>query len=232
MAYYAGGYIMKGRFVNQAVLGILLSWQLSIYLATESPDANESSKYLDAVRIFADNVLKYGRDTYGPKHTPLFVDGLNIHTHEPVKWIAPNGDRWILSNLASQQNLFRVLDSLTTITGDPKYRQAAVEAIEYAFENLRHPNGLFYWGHVTAYDAKEDDICGEGKCGWEDIHTFKLHYPYYELMWEVNSKETKRFIEAFWSAHILDWSNLDMDRLVMLHDPFFLGFKLRHVVRH
>jgi hypothetical protein len=32
-------------------------------------------------------VLKYGRDTYGPKHTPLFVDGLNIHTHHPVKWI-------------------------------------------------------------------------------------------------------------------------------------------------
>ena len=75
---------------------------MSICLATESPDANESSKYLDAVRIFADNVLKYVRDTYGPKHTPLFVDGLNIHTHEPVKWIAPNGDRWILSNLASQ----------------------------------------------------------------------------------------------------------------------------------
>jgi len=51
--------------------------------------ADESSKYLDAVRQFADNVLKYGRDTYGPKHTPLFVDGLNIHTHEPVKWITP-----------------------------------------------------------------------------------------------------------------------------------------------
>jgi len=22
-----------------------------------------------------------------PNITPLFVDGLNIHTHEPVKWI-------------------------------------------------------------------------------------------------------------------------------------------------
>jgi hypothetical protein len=73
--------------------------------ATKS-DPNQSTKYLDAVREFADNVLKYGRDTYGPKHTPLFVDGLNVYTHEPVKWIAPNGDRWIHSNLASQPDSF------------------------------------------------------------------------------------------------------------------------------
>ena len=69
-------------------------------------DPNESSKYLDAVREFADNVLKYGRDRYGPKHTPLFVDGLNIHTHEPVKWIAPNGGRWILYNMVTRKNIF------------------------------------------------------------------------------------------------------------------------------
>ncbi len=62
------------------------------------PDPTDPNRYLNAVREFADNVPKYGRDTYGPKHTPLFVDGLNIHTHEPVKWIAPNDDRWILSN--------------------------------------------------------------------------------------------------------------------------------------
>ena len=132
---------MRGH-TNRAVLAILLISQVSVCLAAESSDPDDTSKYLDAVRQFADNVLKYGRDTYGPKHTPLFVDGLNIHTHEPVKWIAPNGDRWILSNLASQQNLFRTLDGLTKITGDPKYKQAAMDAIEYAFENLRSPNAL------------------------------------------------------------------------------------------
>ena len=52
--------------------------------AAGKADPNQSSKYLDAVREFADNVLKYGRDTYGPKHTALFIDGLNIHIHEPV----------------------------------------------------------------------------------------------------------------------------------------------------
>ncbi|TET85145.1 MAG: hypothetical protein E3J37_02540, partial [Anaerolineales bacterium] len=175
--------------------------------------ANENSKYLDAVREFADNVLKYGRDTYGPKHTPLFVDGLNIHTHEPVKWIAPSGEKWVLSNLASQQNLFRTLDGLTKITGDPKYRQVAVDAIEYAFANLRSPNGLLYWGVGIAYDAQAEKQCGI------EIHSLKCHCPYYELMWEVDPRATRKFIEAYWSAHILDWSNLDMNRGAPLNKP-------------
>ena len=93
------------------------------------------------MREFADNVLKYGRDTYGPKHTPLFVDGLNIHTYEPVKWIDPDGTMSILSNLARQQNLCRTLDGLSKITDDHKYRQAAMEAIQYVFESV-HKYGL------------------------------------------------------------------------------------------
>ncbi|HCO96582.1 MAG TPA: hypothetical protein DIU00_22025 [Phycisphaerales bacterium] len=197
---------MRSRFLHRAVLGILLICWFPVCLATEISNPNESSKYLDAVREFADNVLKYGRDTYGPKHTPLFVDGLNIHTHEPVKWIAPNGDRWILSNLASQQNLFRTLDGLSTITGDSKYRQAAMETIAYAFENLRSPNRLLMWGGAQAYDVSSDKPCGRY------IHVFKNHYPYYQLMWEVNPEATRHLIESLWSAHILNWENLDMNR--------------------
>jgi hypothetical protein len=168
---------------------VILAMTVVVVVSTSlccAQDKASSSKYLNAVREFADNVLKYGRDTYGPKHTPLFVDGLNIHTHEPVKWIAPNGDRWILSNLASQQNLFRVLDGLTTITGDPKYKRAAMEAIEYAFENLRSPSGLLHWGGHQAYDVGTENPCGR----W--VHENKGFYPHYELMWEVNPTATKQ----------------------------------------
>jgi pectate lyase len=207
----------------------ILLCQSAICLATESPDPNSSTKYLNAVREFGNNVLKYGRDTYGPKRTPLFVDGLMVRdpkdpnygkdgVFKPVEWIDPDGTRWILSNLASQQNLFRTLDALTTITGDPKYRQAAMEAIEYAFENLRHPNGLFYWGHTTAYDAGADDIRSGTFIARGGSHALKLDYPYYELMWQVDPNETKKFIEAFWSAHVIDWSNLDFDRYALFDD--------------
>jgi hypothetical protein len=44
---------MRGRFIHQAVLGILLICQLTVCLATETADADYSSKYLDAVRTFA-----------------------------------------------------------------------------------------------------------------------------------------------------------------------------------
>jgi len=168
--------------------------------------AGEDDKYLNAVRTFADNVLAYGKDTYGPKQTPLFVDGINLRTHEPAKW-KKDGQEWILSNLASQQNLFRTLDGLTLLTGDPKYRRAAVEATEYAFANLRSPNGLLHWGGHVAYDALADELCME-----QYNHELKCNFPYYELMWQVDPKATEQFLETFWAAHILDWSNLEMNR--------------------
>jgi pectate lyase len=40
----------------------------------------------------------------------------------------------------------------------------------------------------------------------------EIHFPYYELMWKIDPQVTKQYIEAFWSAHILNWSNLDMNR--------------------
>jgi pectate lyase len=212
-------------FVTLALLSVN-----SIAAETQGSDPNQSSKYLDAVRQFADNVLAYGRDTYGPKHTPLFVDGLMVRdpndpnygadgVFKPVEWIAPNGDRWVLSNLASQQNLFRTLDGLSAITGDPKYRQAAMEAIEYTFENLRSPNGLLYWGGHQAYDAAADTPCGRA------IHELKVSFPYYELIWRVNPQATKQFIEAFWSAHILDWSHLEMNRHGSLSDSLAIPWR-------
>jgi hypothetical protein len=69
---------MTQQRAHRLLFAILVLGQFSICLSTEIPDPDQSTKYLNAVRTFADNVLKYGRDTYGPKHTPLFVDGLNV----------------------------------------------------------------------------------------------------------------------------------------------------------
>jgi len=207
---------MRGKYRPHHILEVVLLFIALAGFSESNSKANENSKYLDAVREFADNVLKYGRDTYGPKHTPLFVDGLNIHTHEPVKWISPKGDystatdteEWILSNFASQQTLLRTLDGLSSITGDAKYRQAAIDTIKYAFDHVRTPSGLFYWGHMTAYDA-----LGDTPRGNTSRESIKLHYPYYELMWTVDPDATKKLIEALWCAHVVDWSNLDFNRI-------------------
>jgi pectate lyase len=162
--------------------------------------------YLNAVVTFADNALQHAHDVYGPKKTPLFVDWLNLDTLEPPRW-RRDGEDWILCNLASQQNLFRTLIGLSAATGDPKYRQAAVDATRYVFENLQDVGGLLRWGGHTCYDALGDRVVSEAK-----QHELKHHYPYYELMWEIDPEATRRYIEGLWAAHVIRWDILDFNR--------------------
>lgn len=114
------------------MLSTLLICQFSVCFAVNNPDPNDSSKYLEAVREFADNVLKYGRDTYGPKHTPFFVDGLNIHTHEPVKWIAPRGIQVIAVEDGPAA-------SRVTLLVDEKQAELLQSAVERGGIELRRP---------------------------------------------------------------------------------------------
>ena len=200
----------KRSFLIQVILLSFITLAFfSVNLFAAETQSSDPNKYLDAVREFADNVLEYGRDTYGPLQTPLFVDGVNVNTHEPVKWINPDGTQLILSDFASCQSLLRTLDSLSALTGDLKYRQAARAAIEYALTNLRTPNGLFYWGEKLTYGAQADRVLRQ----YTAPHTFKGYFPYYELMWGIDPNATEDFIETVWAAHILDWTNLAMDRI-------------------
>ncbi|MGI5820266.1 MAG: pectate lyase [Armatimonadota bacterium] len=159
---------------------------------------------IEAVRTFADNVLEHARDPYQGR--PVFVDGLNVDTMEPVQWVC-NEEVWVPSNLASHQNLFRTLVALTNLTGETKYRDAARDAMAWGFENLQHENGLMYWGGHRFLDLASGECVGEGY-----RHEFKHHYPFYEFMAEVDAERTKRFLEAFWNAHVLDWATMDMNR--------------------
>ncbi|MDY0164950.1 MAG: hypothetical protein RBS80_00315 [Thermoguttaceae bacterium] len=123
--------------------------------------AGANSTRLDAVRTFADRVLEHGRDTYRETPTPLFVDGVNVDTLEPVRWIH-KGEAWIPSNLASQQNLLRTLVALSRLTDDPRYREAAAAALRHHIEHLRMDCGLFQWGGHRLIDLASGRPRGEG----------------------------------------------------------------------
>ena len=179
--------------------------------AGTTPDA---SPYLAAVRQFADLVLAHCRDIYG-KPTPLFVDGINVDTLEPVKWKWADGKEWVLCNLASQQGLFRTLDGLSRLTGEPRYKDAALEALRYAFDHLRYGTenngGLLAWGGHLVYNATDDVIVGNPD-GSGRVHELKCFFPHYELMWEANPQATRQLIENIWNGHVLDWARLDFNR--------------------
>ncbi|MCW5551004.1 MAG: pectate lyase [Verrucomicrobiae bacterium] len=181
--------------------------------AAESPPAN-AAPFVTAVRQFADQALAQGRDVYG-KPTPLFVDGLNVDTGEPVKWKWADGKEWVLCNLANQQGLFRTLDGLTRLTGEARYRDAALETLRYAFDHLRYGTqnngGLLAWGGHLAYNASDDVFAGNPG-GKGRIHELKCFFPHYELMWEANPKATQELIENIWNGHVLDWATLDFNR--------------------
>ena len=166
-----------------------------------------SGKYLDSVRRFADSVLENGRDKYGAHHGPLFVDGLDVDTLEPVRW-KKKGETWVLCDFANQQALMRTLDGFSTLTADKKYRQAAEDATRDALSRLSATNGLLYWGGHMAWDLEAERPVGQ----YPDIHELKDHEPYFELFWRVDPGKTKRLCGAIWAAHVLDWSLLDYNR--------------------
>ena len=132
-----------------------------------------------------------------------------------MKWKWADGKEWVLCNLASQQGLFRTLDGLSRLTGEPRYKEAALGALRYAFDHLRYGTdnngGLLAWGGHLTYNATDDVIMGNPD-GTGRIHELKCFYPHYELMWEANAEATRQLIENMWNGHVLDWATLDFNR--------------------
>ncbi len=176
-------------------------------------DVNMKSCEQDQTRLkcvieFLDNVLEDGRDCYRKPPTPLFADGININTGEHLYWEDEDNRKFVMSNLGSQQNLFRALKAASILTGDKKYENAAKESIEYHFDYLMDSSGLMQWGGHRFIDLKTLNIVSTKGM----FHELKNHFPYYELMFLVNPEKTEKFISAFWNAHVYDWGNLEINR--------------------
>ena len=137
------------------------------WLAKEKMSAAEiEDAFLKAAVKFADTAVQYGRDIYGKEHTPLFADVLNVDTlrsprsrtsyksgTEPVPTV------WSFFN--SQQNLLRLLASLSSITGDRKYIDAAYDATAFMYERYQDKkSGLFYWGGHRYIDLVSGNTYG------------------------------------------------------------------------
>lgn len=158
---------------------------------------------------FADSYIRYGLDPYG--NTPLVSNAIDPKVGSPVAYDSDyvRLDA-ILSNPASQFNWLRLLRGLTVLTGEPGYRELAVDTIRFMFRRQADANGLLYWGGHNAFLLKE------GKSAYQikqtTVHELKMHYPDYAFMWEVDPQATKRYIESMWNAHVLNWEILDFNR--------------------
>lgn len=175
----------------------------------DAPGRDERDRErLSVVEAYANRVLETGRDRWSGEGTPLLTDGVHVDTHDPVIW-KYDGDEFVVSNLASQQNLFRVLKGLSNLTGDASYEDAARAAIAYHFDHLVDESGLLRWGGHQFVDLATLEPVGRFD---SDVHEFKSHFPFYELLWDVDPDATRRFLRSVWNAHVLDWATLDMNR--------------------
>jgi pectate lyase len=205
---------------NTKVL-LLLLYLVLITCVSVSCKREDENRRLNAVRAFADNVLAKGMDRWSGKNTPLLADGINVETNEPLEYVYDGStgvqgeggppNKWIMHNLASQQNLFRTFVGLSNLTGDPKYREAAEKSIRFHFDSLRDDNGLFHWGSHEFIDLRTLKPVGDERGQNLLSHELMDVFPYYDLMWEVDKEKTAEFIRAFWNSHLIDWSKLEFD---------------------
>jgi pectate lyase len=165
---------------------------------------------LKAVITFANNVLADGKDIYSKQYTPLLVNGINVFTKDPVTWTFPGGQVAVMSDFVCQQNLLRTLVSLSNLTGDPTYKNAARDLVNYYFMHLQDSSGLLEWGGHKFIDMKTLTVVGPHEKGF--VHELKNAFPYYDFWYEVNPAATVKFIKAFWNAHVYNWETLEISR--------------------
>ncbi|EKO3640472.1 pectate lyase [Vibrio metschnikovii] len=152
-------------------------------------------------------ILQHARST----RSPLLADGLDSQSLLPVCWLYPDGSRVPMSNFASQQNFLRGLVALSTLTQNPAYQRQATELSQYFLTHYVDPiSGLLHWGGHRFIHLEDGTI--EGPASKECVHELKHHFPFYDLLHEVNPQATERFLTGFWAAHVTDWQRLDLSR--------------------
>ncbi len=129
----------------------------------------EGAKHIATAKQYAVTMIEKGRDRYGEEHSPLFASALDRDTHRLLEegfihdsaYAAadmhhhkrPSGG----SNPQDHAPLYGLLYQLSDFSNDPDYAEAADQAIEWFFNNTRHPEtDLLAWGEHMYWDLRHD----------------------------------------------------------------------------
>ncbi|MFW6038921.1 MAG: hypothetical protein ACOC9P_00410 [bacterium] len=108
----------------------------------------------ELVQRFADRMLAVGRGHVNDEQSPLFAGVIDVGTAQPQTAMTapPPGIRvgdfnWCGNNMMHDVPLLEILNTLTQLTDDDQYAQAADDALAYYGKHCPHPeSGLFPWG--------------------------------------------------------------------------------------
>ncbi len=179
-----------------------------------SIEAIDGNRFLKAASLFADTAIEFGRDRYSGKDMPLFADCLHIDQLMAPRSMTshksgtePKPTVW--SFFQNQQNLLRLLTSLSQFTGDSKYVYAAGEAVDYMFNNYWYPeSGVLHWGGHGYIDLATGNRYGMKGV----VHEIEDVYPYWELLRAVNPDRCEMLMKGIWEVNVKDWDALHYNR--------------------
>ena len=174
----------------------------------------DGNRFLKSATLFAGTAIQCGRDRYSGKNMPLFADCLHTDYLKAPRSMTsyrtgtePKPAVW--SFFQNQQNLMRLLASLSQFTGDGKYVHAAGEAAAYMFNNYWYPeSGVLHWGGHGYVDLVTGNRYGMKGV----VHEIEDVYPYWELLRAVNPDRGEMLMKGIWEANIKDWDALHYNR--------------------
>jgi hypothetical protein len=143
--------------MRTVVTSLLALYALGTF-AAEIPKAPiPPSPYLPIIYKFADAMLEHGRDTHGPQKTGLFLSALDRVTFSPL-----TNRALAVANPQEDENLLRLLYTLSELSGKPKYRDAADTELRWYFENVASAtNALVPWG-ITWEVMRDEAVPAKG----------------------------------------------------------------------
>ncbi len=182
--------------------------------------AMQSEKdYPAIVRAYADYMIEHGRDVYGPKHTPLFVTGMDRHTgkkisppfaHVKRKPFMPGWERdrelrgsdrnYGQADPLDQLTLLKLMHRLTEITGDKHYADEADKTASWWLANTQTKIGLYPWGTHTSWNVDKE--------GGGGLFEFNHVWPY----WNLNPEALQKYAMGLWDHYIRDKETGDFNR--------------------
>lgn len=215
---------MSGTW-RTAARNALYAWCLSIGAAAETTRGEEppSSPFLGIVYRYADTMLQNGRDKHGPVATGLFLSALDRSNLAPLttRPAPPAGIRredrvglaWkplIGANPQHDENLLRVLYTLSELSGKSVYRDAADAELAWFLHDAPSPvTHLLPWGEHMAWNTLADVPLPQGE---DAIHEFSRPWVLWDRCFELEPAASRAFATGLWEHQIADHKTGAFDR--------------------
>ncbi len=211
---------MRSYSLRRAFLSLLLGAAVSLRGAETpgpAPAPTPASPFLGVVYRYGDAMLRSGRDEFGPVKTGLFLGALDRSTLAPLEGrpAAPAGvreedrdgppGRLTGANPQRDENLLRVLYTLSELSGKPDYREAADRSLKWFLESAGSPaTGLLPWGEHMCWDTLADaPVPGPGS-GDPGRHEFARPWVLWDRSFELAPGPSRRFALGLWEHQVAD----------------------------